>query len=492
MRAILRNVFLIFLLGLLVKCDEDEVTSRDYPRLRTLQVTDVSTEGVQFNAEIILRGDSEIISYGFVWGENENPTKESSNLVSANNLDSDKFSQKILSILNNSKTYYVRSFVETHDYLVYGRNESFTFGKEPIGEFYFDLFSPTTGIDFVELSDGSIIVLGTTREEPVTKPFVAKFDDNLTLQWHKIFDENIHPENGSILATSDNSIFITGTSINDTIPTYQGMMMKIDSLGNLLWTKNYFNNNLNSEIFYSTKGSDAGIISIGSTHFTGVRTIENFVSIVKVSENGEEEWEKHFNNESLFNSNSIEPVSDGYLFASAKPYENSNCLDCQDYLVITKISLSGEKIWQNSLERYVHGGGGWPNTIAANSQHIIASNGYTNDYHVFDLMGNFIRKGSLEMRHHQKINTTVDDNFINVGGGRRYHHGRPHMSYLNRNGELIWDDEFGRSCNLFNNYASNAKSLNNGLILVIGTSYKECDNESSLYLAVINDKGEIQ
>ncbi|MGD1890747.1 MAG: hypothetical protein ACFB15_09140 [Cyclobacteriaceae bacterium] len=490
MRVILRNVLLICLLGLLVKCDENEVTSRDYPRLRTLQVTDVSTEGVQFNAEIILRGASEIISYGFVWGESESPTKERSNLVSASNLDSDKFSQKILSILNNSKTYYVRSFIETNNYLVYGEIKAFTFGKEPIGELYLDLFSPTSGVDFVELSDGSIMVLGTTSEESITKPFVAKFNDNLTLQWHKIFDENILPGNGSILATSDNSIFITGTFINADL-TYQGGIMKTDSSGNLLWKKTHFNGEENNTINYSTVGADGSIISIGSIKSNEI-FLEGYVSVLKINENGEQEWQKQFDNELLLNSYNIEPIPSGYLFASASPGNNTNCLECQNYLVITKLSLSGEKIWQNSLERYVHGSGGWPNTIAANSQHIIASNGYTNDYHVFDINGNFIRKGSLEMRNHQKINTTGDGNFINAGGGRRFQHGRPHMSYLNGNGRLIWDDGFGRSCKLFNNYASNAKSLNNGLILVIGTSYEECDDESSLYLAVINKKGEIQ
>ena len=78
MKAILRTILLISLLSLLVKCNKDEVTGRDYPRIKTLPVTEITPNGARFNAEIIFRGNFEVINYGFVWSENNNPTKESS------------------------------------------------------------------------------------------------------------------------------------------------------------------------------------------------------------------------------------------------------------------------------------------------------------------------------------------------------------------------------------------------------------------------------
>ncbi len=126
MKAILRNILLISLLGLLVKCDENEVTSRDYPRLNTLLVSDITSEGAKFNAEILFRGNFEIVNYGFVWGEDENPTLENSDrVIYAENIQSEKFSGIIETTLKEGVSYFVRAFVETNDFIVYGENVSF-------------------------------------------------------------------------------------------------------------------------------------------------------------------------------------------------------------------------------------------------------------------------------------------------------------------------------------------------------------------------------
>jgi len=126
MKAILRNIILIFLLGLLVKCDEDEVTSRNYPRLKTLPVNEITSTSARFNAEIIFRGDFEVINYGFVWSENESPTMESSDrVIYSENIQSAKFSETIETTLKEGVSYFARAFVETNDFIVYGENVSF-------------------------------------------------------------------------------------------------------------------------------------------------------------------------------------------------------------------------------------------------------------------------------------------------------------------------------------------------------------------------------
>ena len=133
MKTILRNILLISLLGLLVECNEDEVTSRNYPRLKTLPVSEITSEGARFNAEIIFRGDFEIINYGFVWGESENPTLTNSDrVIYSENIHNETFTSVISRALEKDNEYYVRSFVQTNDYVVYGQNEVFlSFGSTP-------------------------------------------------------------------------------------------------------------------------------------------------------------------------------------------------------------------------------------------------------------------------------------------------------------------------------------------------------------------------
>lgn len=126
MKAILRTILLISLFGLLVKCNKDEVTGRDYPRIKTLPVTEITPNGARFNAEIIFRGNFEVINYGFVWSENNNPTKENSDrVVYTNNIDSRNFTEIIETSLKEKVYYFVRAFVETNNFIVYGENIRF-------------------------------------------------------------------------------------------------------------------------------------------------------------------------------------------------------------------------------------------------------------------------------------------------------------------------------------------------------------------------------
>lgn len=126
MKQLLKNILLISLLGLFLGCDKYEVTPRAYPRITTLPVTEITTEGARFNAEIIFRGDMEIINSGFVWGRFPNPVKEKNDKwVSYDNIQNDKFSQLIETNLKKDINYNVRAFIETNDFIVYGWNVEF-------------------------------------------------------------------------------------------------------------------------------------------------------------------------------------------------------------------------------------------------------------------------------------------------------------------------------------------------------------------------------
>lgn len=126
MKVFLRNIFFFFLLGLLVKCDDEEVSSRNYPRLKTHAVTDITTDGAKFNAEIVYRGNFKILNYGFVWSDKDYPTKENSDrIVYSTNIQSSDFSEFIETTLKQQTLYYVRAFVETSDFVVYGEIVSF-------------------------------------------------------------------------------------------------------------------------------------------------------------------------------------------------------------------------------------------------------------------------------------------------------------------------------------------------------------------------------
>lgn len=127
MKYALKLFFAFSFFSAIVGCDELEVTSRDYPRINTLTVTEITTEGVRFNAEVIFRGDFEVITHGFVWSQDINPSIASSDKVAySENIQSDKFSSYIPTEFHTRTLYFVRAFIETEDFLVYGENIIFS------------------------------------------------------------------------------------------------------------------------------------------------------------------------------------------------------------------------------------------------------------------------------------------------------------------------------------------------------------------------------
>jgi len=140
MKSLLRNALFTLLFFSLINCEEEEVTSQEYPRLRTLAVTDINSGGATFNAEFVYRGNFEILNYGFVWDTSSNPEVESSDrVVIKGDVHSTQFTKEIKSTLAENQKYYVRAFVKTEEYFVYGENIEFiSLGSEAptITDFY--------------------------------------------------------------------------------------------------------------------------------------------------------------------------------------------------------------------------------------------------------------------------------------------------------------------------------------------------------------------
>jgi N-acetylneuraminic acid mutarotase len=121
-KTIMPLVFILAFFG----CHKMEVTSRDYPRLNTLDVTDISESGATFTAEIIFRSSFDIVDFGFVWAQSTNPDLNNADkVIYSSNPASNRFSVDITTTLEPGIMYYVRSFVQTTDYTVYGNTVGF-------------------------------------------------------------------------------------------------------------------------------------------------------------------------------------------------------------------------------------------------------------------------------------------------------------------------------------------------------------------------------
>ena len=99
---------------------EDEPVPRDYPRVRTLSVTNISPDGATFEAEVYDQGNAQISEHGFAWALSLSNI-EYGNTVLLGALDTtSRFSANISSSLIKDRKYYMAAFIKSGEYTVYG------------------------------------------------------------------------------------------------------------------------------------------------------------------------------------------------------------------------------------------------------------------------------------------------------------------------------------------------------------------------------------
>ncbi len=124
----------LLLMLVIASCSKDIITPREYPRVKTLEVSNISKTGATFNAEIIYQGNQKIIEHGFVWMEykvlNEvlqSPSLEySEKVVITQPITTGVFNSEISNAFDAGTKYTIRAYARSNEYLVYGKFIFFT------------------------------------------------------------------------------------------------------------------------------------------------------------------------------------------------------------------------------------------------------------------------------------------------------------------------------------------------------------------------------
>jgi IPT/TIG domain len=290
MNPSLKNLYIVFFLVILIGCQE-EITSREYPRLKTLKVSDISGTGATFSAEVIFRGNFETINYGFIWALYEDPSiDDNERVIFSGNLQTTKFSARIPTTLEKGETYYVKSFIQTDDYMVYGPDVKFlSLGSGapeieaiyPLRVFYSDTVS-IYGNYFSNKKWGNVVTFSPLLRTALNAPKYVFVSDSLI---KVVIPTNIR-----------DSLFVLSVSVvgersnhSDTLyfipPTITGFSKMIypdrtrlkifgDHFGNIKELMTLFINNIETRISYlktdtlTTYNSNFGSLEIFSVRVT--------------------------------------------------------------------------------------------------------------------------------------------------------------------------------------------------------------------------------
>jgi hypothetical protein len=200
-----------------------------------------------------------------------------------------------------------------------------------------------------ESDDGNISTHhGLTQIDDI---WIIKTDSTGNIKWEKSLGGSGVDQLGKIRQTSDSGIIIIGTTasfdgdITHFYGNYDIWVAKLDSLGNILWQKNYGGSLYDggTDIHETTNGYVfCGVTNSNDNDVTGLHGNEDFW-VVKINSIGNIQWQKTFGGSNIDYATSLTEDAFGNYFVAGSTYSAH-----EDFLII-KVDNSGNLIWQKSF-----------------------------------------------------------------------------------------------------------------------------------------------
>lgn len=166
-----------------------------------------------------------------------------------------------------------------------------------------------------ETIDGGYIVLGD-----MDNPSILKLYPNGEVQWGKFCRKTL-VSFYSIQLTADGGYIVAGRP-----SPYSGgggfrniLVLKLNSEGNIEWQKAYFGNS-NDGINSIQQTDDGGYIATGYTSSFGAEG--NDVLVLKLTHNGEIEWQRSYGRSDYDEANCVQQTTDGGYIVAGKTNTN--------------------------------------------------------------------------------------------------------------------------------------------------------------------------
>jgi len=248
--------------------------------------------------------------------------------------------------------------------------------QKTIGGSYFDLANST-----IETSDAGYLIGGYSNSSISGEKsessrgkddyWVVKLDSQRNIVWDRTFGGNendrlfsvLETENGGYILVGESESNISGEKTEDSRGITDMWIVKINSLGDLVWQKTIGGSQRDSAK-QIIKAHDGGYIIAGSSmsDISGEKTENSRSSftvadywILKIDESGNIKWQKTIGGNNGDNVSSLKTTSDGnYIVGgtsssniSSEKSENSVCNSVDAWVL--KLNPYGEILWQKTL-----------------------------------------------------------------------------------------------------------------------------------------------
>ena len=291
--------------------------------------------------------------------------------------------------------------------------------------------------------------------------------------WGKTFTEYFVSAAKSIAETSDSNLVITGYAIRKREFQSNLLLMKVDTLGNVLWQK-VFGGDGDEQGAKVIESSDGGYAVAG--YSTSNNDAEPNWYVLKTDKDGNKLWDKQFGGSSDDRALSIAETYDGGFVVTG--YTGSGD-GGRKVMTIIKLDADGNDIWAQNYDLNDWSSGA---DIIATKDSMIIATGFTKAYTITDydfmtiktdMNGDTLWTRTFGDEHWQEgtsVIETFDNNFVVCGYSMSNVKDQSSFVVLkyDKSGNLIWHYIFKRKSQ---DYAKSVVETRDNGLLIAGTTF---------------------
>ena len=197
------------------------------------------------------------------------------------------------------------------------------------------------GCSVRQTTDGGYVIVGYSYSFGGVRPdvYVVKTDSLGIMEWDRVYGDTLYDSGSDIQQTMDGGYIVTGVTCPQGMGAEDLWLLKLDSLGDTLWTR-----------IYGTMGSDGGSAVVQTADSGYVMTGTNGTSasyslwILKTDLNGNLLWSKVYSPGNYSGGSSIQKTNDGGFVIGGTTFAGAGD---SDFWLLKTDSL-GDTLWTHT------------------------------------------------------------------------------------------------------------------------------------------------
>lgn len=193
---------------------------------------------------------------------------------------------------------------------------------------------------FIKTSDDKLLILcaASTWQNPNVAQYLVKTDSNGNLEWSKTFECNVDVRLTAITETPSGDYTISAYKFDSLVPLLSGthytsiVLLKIDTIGNLIWAKNYSHTPASIQFNISLITTNTGFIVYGHTE-NYLNHLLPYTYLIKMDFDGNYQW--FYKYDSLSNPTLYQDANQNLFVAGSS----------RNQPTLVKLDSSGNQIW---------------------------------------------------------------------------------------------------------------------------------------------------